>query len=47
MRLEDILAVLQEAYNEQSWDTIEDLIMDLEAETSIDALDISSIDENE
>ncbi len=47
MRLEDVLAILQEAYNEQSWDVIEDLIMDLEAETSIDALDISSIDENE
>ena len=47
MNLEEILITIKEAYNEESWDIIENLIMDLEAETSIDSLDISSIDENE
>ena len=47
MNLEEILRIRKEAYNEESWSIIEELILDLEAETSMDALDISSLDENE
>jgi|TARA_R100001163_G_C5062736_1_gene199872 hypothetical protein len=47
MNLEEILRIIKEAYNEESWSIIEELILDLEAETSMDALDISSLDENE
>ena len=47
MNLEEILRIIKEAYNEESWSIIEELILDIEAETSMDALDISSLDENE
>jgi len=47
MNLEEILRIIKEAYNEESWSIIEELILDLEAETSMDALDMHSYDENE
>ena len=47
MNLEEILRIIKEAYNEELWSIYEELILDLEAETSMDALDISSLDENE
>ena len=47
MNLEEVLRIIKEAYNEESWSIIEELILDPEAETSMDALDMSSFDENE